>query len=575
MAFSERISVIIDVVTDKANAAMGMFRKEVGDADTHTKKASVGISGSMSKIASATVAGFGVGQMLDFASQALDTGVALEELDAKSATVFGGQLGRMQDWAKANAGAMGETESSAIGAGAAIADLLKPMGFTEQAATDQTIALLDLSGALSAWSGGQKTAAEVSEVLSKAMLGERDGLKSLGISISEAEVSARLLENGQNKLTGAALAQAKALATQQLIMEKSTDAQKAWADGSMDGAKAANESKAAMKAMQENLVRELMPALQSLVPLLSNVVQSLEPLISALDEVLKPVVALSEAVNTIDWSKPFESSSWVEAFGEKMLLANDGLGEFANNTFEARLAATQFREGVDAAAVSTDGMSGDLRKAKDAMDGVATATAAAKREIEGIKGQIDDDQAWLDMLDTLDEYKLKMNDAEVSDRDKVRAGLAVQEELIGRLEAIENLPAEKQTEILTLIDQEKYDEAAWAIGVLTAARNIKINFDVGNMPSLVGSKYAAGTNSARAGIALVGEQGPELVMMGGGEKVLTAGKTAAMMSGGGSGSPTYNITVNAGLGTDGVALGRVLVKAIKDAEGRDGIGWRS
>lgn len=571
MAFSERISVIIDVVTDKANAAMGMFRKEVGDADTHTKKASVGISGSMSKIASATVAGFGVGQMLDFASQALDTGVALEELDAKSATVFGGQLGRMQDWAKANAGAMGETESSAIGAGAAIADLLKPMGFTEQAATDQTIALLDLSGALSAWSGGQKTAAEVSEVLSKAMLGERDGLKSLGISISEAEVSARLLENGQNKLTGAALAQAKALATQQLIMEKSTDAQKAWADGSMDGAKAANESKAAMKAMQENLVRELMPALQSLVPLLSNVVQSLEPLISALDEVLKPVVALSEAVNTIDWSKPFESSAWVEAFGEKMLLANDGLGEFANNTFEARLAATQFREGVDAAAVSTDGMSGDLRKAKDAMTGLAGETAGATREIQTLKGQIDDDQAWLDMLDTLDEYKLKMADAEASDRDKVRAGLAVQEELVGRLEAIENLPPEKTTEILTLIDQEKYDEAAWAIGVLTAERTIKLKFgQIGNLPHLPGQQLASGTNSARAGITLVGEQGPELVMMRGGEKVVPAGQTAAMMSGGGAATVTYNVTIN---GSNMTA--DETVRALKEWERRNGTGWRS
>ena len=74
---------------------------------------------------------------------------------------------------------------------------------------------------------------------------------------------------------------------------------------------------------------------------------------------------------------------------------------------------------------------------------------------------------------------------------------------------------------------------------------------------------------------VVGEVGPELFVPGASGNIIPAGKTAAMMSGGGSGGATINITVNAGLGTDGVALGRVLVKAIKDAEGRDGIGWRS
>ena len=42
---------------------------------------------------------------------------------------------------------------------------------------------------LRAWSGGQTSAAEVSDILAKAMLGETDGLKQLGISISQDEVN--------------------------------------------------------------------------------------------------------------------------------------------------------------------------------------------------------------------------------------------------------------------------------------------------------------------------------------------------------------------------------------------------
>jgi phage-related tail protein len=54
--------------------------------------------------------------------------------------------------------------------------------------------------------------------------------------------------------------------------------------------------------------------------------------------------------------------------------------------------------------------------------------------------------------------------------------------------------------------------------------------------------FATGTQSASAGFALVGEQGPEIVRFGGGEQVSTAGDTARMLRGGRSGGgDTYNV----------------------------------
>lgn len=84
-----------------------------------------------------------------------------------------------------------------------------------------------------------------------------------------------------------------------------------------------------------------------------------------------------------------------------------------------------------------------------------------------------------------------------------------------------------------------------AIGTLTAERRVKIGFDVGNMPSLVGSKYASGTTNARRGLALVGENGPEIVAMNGGETVLTAGQTRRALNTPSSYSPTVNLTIHA------------------------------
>lgn len=88
--------------------------------------------------------------------------------------------------------------------------------------------------------------------------------------------------------------------------------------------------------------------------------------------------------------------------------------------------------------------------------------------------------------------------------------------------------------------------------------------------------YATGTDFAKAGLALVGEQGPELVNFRGGESVYTASQTARMMAGlatgrsggwNGSGSApfTVNVTVNGSVVTE-----RQLVEVIESTVSRLG-----
>ena len=225
-------------------------------------KASVGLGGvakfgGIAGVAISATAGAVIGagiKVSDYAGK-------LELLKKKSATVFGSELGRVQTWAKANAHAMGLTKGEATGLAAGMADLLIPMGFTRKAAADMSTQTVGLSGALAEWSGGTKTATEVTEILSAAFMGERDGLNALGISITQAEVDARLLANGQDKLTGKQLQQAEATATQALIMEKSVDAQKAYADGAGSLARNSAESRARLKEMGETLATKATPVL--------------------------------------------------------------------------------------------------------------------------------------------------------------------------------------------------------------------------------------------------------------------------------------------------------------------------
>jgi hypothetical protein len=212
----------------------------------------------MAKVAGVAAVAAGAGFAL-VGKAAFSHGAELEAMANKASTVFGDQVGKVGEWAKANAAGMGLSSREVTGLAANFGDLLIPMGFTREEAAKMSTDVVGLSGALSQWSGGTVSAADASDILAKAMLGERDGLKSLGISISDADVEARLLKNGTDGLTGAALEQAKATATQQLIFEKSTDAQAAYKEGANKLLTAQNNLKSKLKEVYDEVSVRLIP----------------------------------------------------------------------------------------------------------------------------------------------------------------------------------------------------------------------------------------------------------------------------------------------------------------------------
>lgn len=255
-------------------------RREMSDTSDHvTSKAKAGadgieegsrrgmgaigkITGALGPLGGIIGGAFAVGKVVDFGKEMFGLGQELDVYNKKANTVFEAGAPLVKAWADQNNEAMGMSKEKLTGLAAGFGDLLKPMGFTAEQAGKMSTEVVGLSGALSAWSGGQTSAAEVSDILAKAMLGETDGLKGLGISISQDEVNTRLARDGKDKLTGSLLAQAKATATQQLIMEKSTDAQKAWADGSMDSIKNSNTLTATFEQLKATIAEKLMPIFQ-------------------------------------------------------------------------------------------------------------------------------------------------------------------------------------------------------------------------------------------------------------------------------------------------------------------------
>lgn len=185
----------------------------------------------------------------NLASGAIDVSNKLESFNRRAKVVFGESLPLVELAAENAAASMALTRAEFIATASATADLLIPLGATRAQAAEMSTTTLELAAALKEFNGDQRSTAEVAQVLTKSFLGEREGLKSLGISINEASIKQKLLERGTSGLTGKALELEKALITQELLLSKSTDAMTAYADSTGSGQQESNKLSAEWKEL--------------------------------------------------------------------------------------------------------------------------------------------------------------------------------------------------------------------------------------------------------------------------------------------------------------------------------------
>lgn len=96
-----------------------------------------------------------------------------------------------------------------------------------------------------------------------------------------------------------------------------------------------------------------------------------------------------------------------------------------------------------------------------------------------------------------------------------------------------------------------------------------------NMDSFKPNGYAVGTSSAEPGLALVGENGPELVDFGGGERVYTAEDTADMLAGRGGSDDFYVAPADTEEGSEGGGDKTITLKLEGSGEMKVGSGGMS
>ncbi|MDH3194240.1 MAG: hypothetical protein OEM40_07985, partial [Acidimicrobiia bacterium] len=151
-----------------------------GDLDGFGKKAgrfAVGVAGAFA-------AAFAVDKLVDFGKTLFTLGNDVAVWELKASTVFGSNADAVRQWADSVNESMGISDERVVGLAAAMGDILVPMGATRSEAAKLSMEMVGLAPKLAIMAGSSYDTAQVAEILSDALRGEKDALSGLGLPLT-------------------------------------------------------------------------------------------------------------------------------------------------------------------------------------------------------------------------------------------------------------------------------------------------------------------------------------------------------------------------------------------------------
>lgn len=274
MAFDKKVSISIIGKTDK-------FVKDLNKG----QKALKGLGNVASSIGKATAIGFaGLGvaaatvgkEMVNLASDAMEAEAAFDATFGDAIPEFGTFI---EDFSKKAGMASFELKDLMKTSGM----VLQGIEMTAEESANMSQALATVAGDVAAFNNVQGGTKPVMEAFTKALLGERESLKTYGIAISEAEVQTKAFEM-TGKTTSAELTKMeKAQATYELITAKSAVTQGYLNDEQESFATKSKQAGAQVKELKAKMGEALLPIVTALIPKIIDLVEQVGPqLISAM-----------------------------------------------------------------------------------------------------------------------------------------------------------------------------------------------------------------------------------------------------------------------------------------------------
>jgi len=148
------------------------------------------------------------------------------------------------------------------------------MGATRERALEMAQSVVQLTAAISAYSG--KPMVDVSKALDLALLGNTRNLRNYGLAIRQSAVNDELAARGKDKLTGSALQLATSEVALKLILEAAQVPLKTFAENSTSAAFQSQQLKANIDQLASSLGTAMMPTIKTIIGDLTKFVKSLD-----------------------------------------------------------------------------------------------------------------------------------------------------------------------------------------------------------------------------------------------------------------------------------------------------------
>ncbi len=298
MAIAEELQIVIDAKVTQAVRNLKNVQKGLGD----TGKASKKMGDIFKKLAGPLALGAVVFGAIRLGKAFSKAASDAEEIGSKYATIFRDIRGDAEEVANTFAESFGLAGSTARELLGNTADLLTGLGFTQQGALELSEQVNTLAADLASFSNFAGGTTGASEALTKALLGEAESAKALGIVINQNTREYKDAIKFYTEVEGKTLLQAKAFTALQFATEQSGNAIGDVARTFESHANVSRRLEESTKALKEELGKSVNKGLTPMLIITDKLVSSMAEWLQKSNELNEAIEQFNEGTATSEQS---------------------------------------------------------------------------------------------------------------------------------------------------------------------------------------------------------------------------------------------------------------------------------
>lgn len=288
--------VMVKLVADVSSltSELNGVKKQLSNVENATSNIGSKMISTFKKVGLSVGGAFAVKKLVDFGKESVELGAYVQEMENKFDVVFSKTGKQVDDWAEKFANAIGRSKTEIKTGVSNLGDLLTGYGMAEEQAGDLSEKVIALAYDLASFNNVQDS--DAIDKMVKGILGEHEGLKSLGIAINETTLNNKMLEMGLSGQFSKLDEVTKAQVRYAIMLDQTKNAQ---GDAERSSDSYTNKLKkldASVTTIKETIGEMLIPVMSDVVGWLGDIASKGETFIKTFRDMREETGSVSEAL---------------------------------------------------------------------------------------------------------------------------------------------------------------------------------------------------------------------------------------------------------------------------------------